>query len=46
MFPGRRAEILLGLLNATDSDYRLNSLTLYNDLPRARTFYARFLFNF
>jgi len=45
-FPRRRAEILIGLLNVTDQDYRLNPLTLYNELPRERTLMARFQFNF
>ena len=45
-FPGRRAEIRLGVLNLTDQDYRLNPLTLYNEKPRERTFVARLRFNF
>ena len=45
-FPRRRAEILIGLLNVTDQDYRLNPLTLYDELPRERTLMARFQFNF
>jgi tetratricopeptide (TPR) repeat protein len=45
-FPGRRAEVRLGLLNLTDRDYRLNPLTLYNELPRERTLVARLQFNF
>jgi outer membrane receptor for ferric coprogen and ferric-rhodotorulic acid len=45
-FPQRRAEVVLGLLNLTDQDYRLNPLTLYNDLPRERTFMARLQFYF
>ena len=44
--PGRRAELMLGLLNLTDRDYRLNPLTLYNDLPRSRTFVVRLGFYF
>jgi Flp pilus assembly protein TadD len=45
-FPGRKAEVRLGLLNLADQDYRLNPLTLYNDLPRKRTFTVRLEFNF
>jgi len=33
----RRGEVRLGLLNLTDQDYKLNPLTLYNELPRERT---------
>jgi len=33
----RAAQLKLGLLNITDRDYRLNPLTLYNELPRGRT---------
>jgi Flp pilus assembly protein TadD len=36
-FPRRRAELMLGLLNITDQNYHLNSLNLYNELPRERT---------
>ncbi len=42
----RRAEARLGLLNIGDQDYRLNPLTLYNDLPRSRTLAASFKFYF
>ena len=42
----RRMEARLGLLNLTDRDYRLNPLTLYNDLPRTRTLAASFKFYF
>jgi len=45
-FPGRKAELRIGLLNLADQDYRLNPVTLYNELPRKRTFAARFQFNF
>jgi outer membrane receptor protein involved in Fe transport len=45
-FPGRRVELRLGVLNLTDKDYRLNPLTLYNELPRERTFVARLQFAF
>jgi len=42
----RHAEIQIGLLNATDQDYRLNALNLYYEAPRERTFAARLQFNF
>jgi tetratricopeptide (TPR) repeat protein len=42
----RRAEARVGLLNLTDTDYRLNPLTLYSELPRERTFTAGFKFYF
>jgi tetratricopeptide (TPR) repeat protein len=45
-FPRRRAELGVGILNLTDRDYRLNPLTLYNELPRERTFVTRFSFSF
>ncbi len=45
-FPRRHAELSLGLLNATDRDYHLNPLTLYNELPRQRTLMASLKFNF
>jgi outer membrane receptor for ferric coprogen and ferric-rhodotorulic acid len=45
-FPRRQAEVTVGILNLTDTDYRLNPLTLYNDLPRERTFVARLRFSF
>jgi hypothetical protein len=36
----------VGVLNITDQDYRLNPLTLYNELPRERTFVASLKFFF
>jgi Tfp pilus assembly protein PilF len=36
----RRIEARVGLLNLTDQNYKLNPLTLYNELPRERTFVA------
>jgi hypothetical protein len=39
-FLERRAEAKLGLLNVSDHHYRLNPLTLYNELPRERTLVA------
>lgn len=35
--PRRRAELRVSLLNIFDRDYRLNPLTLYQELPRERT---------
>jgi hypothetical protein len=39
--PQRRAELTLGLLNMTGRNYNLNPLTVYNELPRERTFVMR-----
>jgi Tfp pilus assembly protein PilF len=45
-FPRRHAELRVGLLNLTDRNYRLNPLTLYNELPRERTLALRLQFSF
>lgn len=45
-FPNRRVEILLGVLNVTDADYRLNPLNLRLETPHQRTLVARLNFNF
>jgi outer membrane receptor for ferric coprogen and ferric-rhodotorulic acid len=45
-FARRRVEVVLGVLNLTDRNYQLNPLTLYNELPRERTFLARLRFAF
>jgi hypothetical protein len=45
-FLQRRMDVGVGVLNITDQDYRLNPLNLHRDLPRERTFAARFRFNF
>jgi Tfp pilus assembly protein PilF len=45
-FLQRRAEALVGVLNLTDRDYRLNPLNLHSDLPRQRAFAASFKFYF
>src|SRR5262249_61268521 len=45
-FAHRHAEILLGVLNLADQDYRLNPLNLYNELPRERVFLARLKLDF
>ena len=42
----RYAELRLGVLNLLDTDYHLNPLNLYPNLPRARTFVASFRLNF
>jgi hypothetical protein len=46
VFPHRRAEIRLGLLNLADQDYRLNPLNLQTELARGRTFTASLRVNF
>ena len=43
-FLHRKAEFRIGVLNLTDRDYRLEPLTLYNELPRGRTLLVRFQF--
>lgn len=45
LFPRRRGELTIGLLNATGQDYRLNPLNPYFELPRERLFYARLKIN-
>jgi hypothetical protein len=40
-FLQRRGEVQAGLLNLFDKEYRLNPLTLYNELPRERTLAVR-----
>jgi Flp pilus assembly protein TadD len=45
-FPRRHAEISIGILNLTDSGYRLEPLTFYNELPHSRTIAAQVKFNF
>jgi len=45
-FPMQRAEIAIGVLNLLDTNYRLDPINQYSDLPRSRTFYARLLINF
>jgi hypothetical protein len=45
-FAHRRAELLLGLLNLTGDNYKLNSLTPYQGLPRCRVIEARLNFVF
>jgi outer membrane receptor protein involved in Fe transport len=45
-FPHQRAELTLGVLNVLGTDYNLDPLNAYPDLPRSRTFYVRLLLNF
>jgi len=45
-FLRRHAEILLGILNLSNQDYHLNPLTVYQELPRERTFMVRLKFMF
>ena len=35
------SKVSVGIINLTDQDYRLDPLTLYNELLRERTFVAR-----
>lgn len=42
----RRLEFRAGILNLTDTDYRLSPLTPFAEPPRARTFVASLKFNF
>jgi hypothetical protein len=42
----RKAEFQIGLLNIAAQDYRLNPLTLYQELPRDRTLALRLKINF
>jgi Flp pilus assembly protein TadD len=42
----RRAEVSTGILNIGDHDYQLHPLHYYNELPRERTFAARFRLSF
>jgi len=45
-FWNRRARAEVGVLNLTDQDYRLHPLVWHNELPRERTFVARFQLSF
>jgi outer membrane receptor protein involved in Fe transport len=44
-FPRRSGELIVGLLDLYGQDYQLSPINYYLDLPRSRTFYARFRFN-
>jgi tetratricopeptide (TPR) repeat protein len=45
-FKNQRGEIALGILNLTGTDYHLNPINLYEELPRERVFYARLRLRF
>jgi outer membrane receptor protein involved in Fe transport len=45
-FARRRAELMLGILNVTGQDYRLEPLTIYQELPRTQVFEVRLNFVF
>lgn len=45
-FLHRQAEVQVGLLNITRENYRLNPLTLYQELPRERTLSVLLQFHF
>ena len=45
-FRRNRAEIMLGFLNITDRNYRLNPLNLHEELPRERALFARLRLDF
>ena len=42
----RRAEMSAGILNIGDQNYQLHPIHYYNELPRERTFTARFRLSF
>jgi len=44
--PGRRFEVMGGVLNLLDQDYRLNPLNPVSAMPRGRTFALNVRFNF
>ena len=46
VFPHRRAELRLGLLNLADENYRLDPLNLQSELARGRTFTASLRLNY
>jgi tetratricopeptide (TPR) repeat protein len=45
-FFDRRLALTVGVLNLTGTNYRLNPLTLYSELPRSRVFTAQLAFQF
>jgi hypothetical protein len=45
-FPRQRADITVGVMNLTASDYHLNPINLYEELPRSRVFFGRVRFSF
>lgn len=42
----RRGDLTFGILNVGGSDYSLNPLNVYNELPRSRVFMGKIRFNF
>jgi outer membrane receptor protein involved in Fe transport len=44
-FPRLHGEISAGILNLNDTDYRLNPLNIYNELPRERVYTVRLRIN-
>ena len=42
----QHGEVSVGVMNLNDTDYHLNPLNLYSELPRERVFVARLGFNF
>jgi hypothetical protein len=45
-FSRNQREVSAGVLNLSDTDYRLNPLTFARELPRSRTFFVRCRLNF
>lgn len=45
-FPRQRGEVSVGVLNINDTNYRLNPLTPYQELPRERVFVGWLSFRF
>ena len=45
-FRRQRGELSFGVLNLAGTDYRLNPLSLYSELPRERVFVGRLKVNF
>ena len=45
-FYRNQCEVAVGVLNLTDTDYQLEPLNYYLDMPRERTFFARLKFSF
>jgi hypothetical protein len=44
--PRQRGEVVVGVLNVTGDDYRLDPVTAHPEFPRERVFYARVSFRF
>jgi hypothetical protein len=45
-FRRQYAELSFGVMNLTGTDYRLNPLSVYSELPRERVFAGGIRFNF